>query len=292
MNRPRGTDETFLQLMELSGHSLLKLLGLSEAGTEARYRFRATVFKPKRMAPDVEGIPSLESGQGRIFIEFQGYRDPLIRYRLASQVLHACLAMPDNKPIQAAIVYTDTAWQKAALPLDQLAANLSSQFREIVLTDYTETELLEVDPQLVVLSPFTLPGNLTAEQLEDKIRHWRDITQQVYPEAHQPEALNVLGLFLLNRFRTLSQKEVLNMLNLDFSTHPLWLEARQEGRQESMQQMLLEVLGERFGELPATVQARIEQLHSIEGLKSLFKEALHCADLAAFEDKLNQAFRH
>jgi len=48
----RGTDETFLKLMTLSGSSILKLLGVPKAKAE-KYHFRAVTLKEKRMEPDV-----------------------------------------------------------------------------------------------------------------------------------------------------------------------------------------------------------------------------------------------
>jgi hypothetical protein len=67
----RGTDETFLKLMTITGSSLLKLLGVPKEQAE-KYPFRAVILKEKRIEPDVEGIHELKSEQGPVFIEFQG----------------------------------------------------------------------------------------------------------------------------------------------------------------------------------------------------------------------------
>jgi len=85
----RGTDETFLKLMTLTGSSILKLLGVPSAKAE-KYNFRAVTLKEKRMEPDVEGIPMLKSEKGLIFLEFQSYWDPFIRYRKVASVMQGC----------------------------------------------------------------------------------------------------------------------------------------------------------------------------------------------------------
>mgnify|MGYP003449216143 CR=1 FL=1 len=85
-----GTDEALFQLMTVSGSSILKLLGVP-ATQAANYRFRAIVLKDKKLQPDIEGIPILQSDQSRVIIEFQGYEDKFIRYRLATEVFWSCL---------------------------------------------------------------------------------------------------------------------------------------------------------------------------------------------------------
>jgi hypothetical protein len=65
----RGTDEVFLNLMKVSGNSLLKLLGMA-ADKAKQYHFQAVVLKDKSLKPDIEGFPTLASEEGRVFIEF------------------------------------------------------------------------------------------------------------------------------------------------------------------------------------------------------------------------------
>jgi len=86
----RGTDETFLHLMQLSGAGLLKLAGFPPESADS-YEFRAIEFKKKQLQrPDIEGIPILE-GNTRVTLEFQGYSDKYIRYRSLNNMLQICL---------------------------------------------------------------------------------------------------------------------------------------------------------------------------------------------------------
>ncbi|CAK0772702.1 hypothetical protein CCP3SC1_680015 [Gammaproteobacteria bacterium] len=100
----RGTDEAFHQLMTLCGMALLRLLGLNRDETE-HYHFRATVLKSKQIRPDLEAIPLWQRGQ-RVFIEFQAYSDPWIRYRLVSAIILSCQAEEYPGPVLGAIVFS------------------------------------------------------------------------------------------------------------------------------------------------------------------------------------------
>jgi len=85
----RGTDESFLRLMGIGGPAVLKLPGVAPEEAE-KYTFRSVVLKDKRMEPDTEGIPILEGQGKRVYIEFQGYANKFIRYRLVSRIMLAC----------------------------------------------------------------------------------------------------------------------------------------------------------------------------------------------------------
>ncbi len=159
----RGTDEVFLNLMKVSGNSLLKLLGMA-ADKAKQYHFQAVVLKEKSLKPDIEGFPTLASEEGRVFIEFQGYPDPFIRHRLMAEVFLGCASEEYKGFVMAGIVYTDKPYQDVAEPLNAFQClqegeqcQLKGCFREIVLSEYTEEELERIDPKLVVLAPFVRP---------------------------------------------------------------------------------------------------------------------------------------
>jgi len=279
----RGTDETFLQLMQLSGAGLLKLAGFSPEQAD-NYEFRAIEFKEKRLQrPDIEGIPILETLNTRVTIEFQGYRDKYIRYRSLNNMSQICLKSRDNKPVIGMIVYTEKSYQTAALALDKLITSLAREnniIQEIVLTDYSEAELLAADPRLIVLAPFTVSPKLDKLLLKQKVVQWCHQIDEFYPATEElSEALNIMGLLLLNRFRDLSHQEIINMLNLDLMQSRAGREIYQMGKIEGQQAGLVEgeqkgkqaglvegerlvitrLLEKRFGQLPRSLQARLEQ---------------------------------
>jgi len=289
----RGTDETFLQLMQLSGAGLLKLAGFPAEIAE-HYEFRAVEFKEKQLQrPDVEGFPVLETLNIRVTIEFQGYTDKYIRYRTLNSMLQICLKSRDEKPVIGIIVYTEKRYQTAALALDKLIAKATDLVQELVLTDYSEAELLAVDPRLIVLAPFTVSPKLDKAILKQKVVQWRDHIDRCYPATEElSEALNIIGLLLLNRFRDLSHQEIIDMLNLDLMQSRAGREIYQigqiDGEQRGKQAGLAEgkqaglaegkqvgltegerlvvtrLLEKRFGKLPVTLQARLEQATLVE----------------------------
>jgi len=294
----RGTDETFLKLMTLSGSSILKLLGVPSAKAE-KYHFRAVTLKEKRMEPDVEGIPMLKSEKGLIFIEFQSYWDPFIRYRLAASVFQGCAQQKYKEQVIAGIVYTDTEYKEAALPLSKIMGVENSQdwFKEIVLTDYTETELLNTDPKLIVLAPFTLDTETEKAEVLDKGREWAHKVGQVFHHSQQQEALDILGLFVLNRFRQLQYKEVIAMLNFDLMDSVAGQQVYDMGHQkgvqkgllETLQEDVIEVLDERFGIVPSDMIKQVRAISLREHLKQLLRQAIRCPDMESFKEMLSKA---
>lgn len=266
----RGTDETFLQLMQLSGAGLLKLAGFSPQMAES-FEFRAVEFKEKQLQrPDVEGIPILETVNIRVTLEFQGYPDKYIRYRMLNNMLQICLKSSQDKSVIGIIVYTEKKYQTAAWTLDTLIPKIvtnSTFLKELVLTEYTETELFAADPRLIVLAPFTVSPKLNKAMLQEKVLHWREQLDQIYPAtAELSDALNIIGLLLLNRFRNLSHEEIITMLNLDLlqsrAGREIYqmgeMQGKQVGLAEGERLMLTRLLEKRFGNLPKQVQISLK----------------------------------
>jgi len=291
-----GTDEAFWQFMTISGKSLLKLFGLSDQEA-ASYRFQATILKEKKLQPDVQGISSLACSQGRFFMEFQGYEDPFIRYRAVAEAFWGCSFEQYEGPIRVCIVYTDPKYQQVALPLelstDKTICRLTHCVQELVLPHYTEAKLVQVDPKLVVLAPFTVPAKTPKATLLAKGAQWQQQVTQVYPKSQQRVALNALGLFLLNQFRQVSYQEVRTMFNLDLSkslaVQQLMQQARQETALAKDQEYLLETLDERFGQIPKRLSNQIRAIVQPNVLKQLHRQAIRCQDLDSFQEQLPKA---
>jgi len=308
----RGTDETFLKLMTLSGSSVLKLLGVPAAKAE-KYHFRAVTLKEKRIEPDVEGIPMLKSEKGPIFIEFQSYWDPFIRYRLVASVLQGCTQQQYKDQVIAGIVYTEKAYKTAALSLSKLMGSEACQdwFKEIVLTDYTESQLLSTDPKLIVLAPFTLPTKTDKASVLEKGREWGYKIKHAFPSQQQQEAYDILGLFALNRFRQLQYKEVIafhaksfcaqkllrEMLNFDLMDSVAGQQVYDMGHQkglekgwlETLQEDVLEVLSERFQIIPGDLIEQVRAISLREHLKQLLRQAIRSPDIESFKEMLSKA---
>jgi predicted transposase YdaD len=305
----RGTDEAFLKLMKVSGSSLLKLFGMTSVQAK-KYHFQAVVLKDKSLKPDIEGFPILASEEGRVFLEFQGYSDPFIRQRLMAEIFLACTSEKYENFVMAGIVYTDKKYQQDAKPLntfnrftEKTDCRLNGCFQEIVLSDYTEKELETIDPKLVILAPFTLSAKTNKTTLLAKGNEWQSEVRKIFPTELQWEALNILGLFILNRFRKITYEEVITMLNFDLmdtvagkQLYQMGLQkgvvrgekrGEKKGEKKALRDTILEVLNARFGVIPQKMVVQICAINQLKVLKSLHGNALRCSDIDSFQERLS-----
>jgi hypothetical protein len=286
-----GTDEAFWQLKKVSGSSVLKLFGVPSAQAE-KYHFHAVALKDKLVKPDVEGFPVLECDDGRFFLEFQGYKDQFIRHRLLAEVLLACASEKYKGWVMAGIVYTEEKYKSAALPINTFKGiddcRMGGCFQEIVLTDYTEQKLLNIDPKLIVLAPFTLASTTKKETVLSKGREWGDEVTQVFPPNIQQQALNVLGLFVLDRFRKISYEEVIAMLNFDLMDTLAGKQVYEMGKINDAREMVVEVLDERFGVVPLDLIEQVRAIDSRDVLKRLIRQASSSPELESFKVGLSK----
>jgi len=112
--------------------------------------------------------------------------------------------------------------------------------------------------------------------------------KEVFPPKQQQSALNVLGLFVLNRFRKVSYEEVIAMLNFDLMDTLAGRQVYEMGKINDAREMVVEVLDERFGVVPFEL---IEQVRGVNGrdvLKRLIRQAIQCQNLEIFKEKLSK----
>ena len=272
-----------------------KLEGYEVSGEAAEGR--TALAKVEELKPDIEGFPILASDEGRIFVEFQGYRDPYICHRLMAEVFLGCASEKYPGEVVACIVYTDKTYQDAALPLNEFSdmknCHLGGCIREILLTDYTEAELLAIDPKLIVLAPFTLPKTTDKALVLEKSQEWGHKVGKVFPSRQYPEALDILGLFVLNRFRQLQYEEVIAMLHFDLmdtvAGQQVYDMGHQNGLLEEAREMIIEVLEERFGIVPNDMIKQIDTITIRANLKQLLRQAVRCSNLEGFKEMLLKA---
>ena len=214
----RGTDEAFYRLMGISGAAVIKLLGFDIDDPE-NYRFKAIVLKDKRLEPDIEGIPMLETKGKKIFLEFQGYYDKFIRYRTLANALTGCAQEQYEGKVCLGIIYTNQSFQKAAKDIELFTTinpkSVTSEIKEIVLTGYTVQQLIDIDPRLIVLAPFTVKRQTQKQVLSSQCREWKTYIEKNYAKEEKEEAIKLVGLFLYSRFSYLTREELIAMLNFD-----------------------------------------------------------------------------
>jgi len=288
----RGTDDAFYRLMLIGGEAVLKLLGVNDP---TGYETKAVVLKSKEVRPDILALPGDfgREAKERVYIEFQGYKSDMIRYSLASKVTLSCAQERYAGPVLAGIIFTDKEYQENALPLELLSLDrvfsIQGRFKEIVLTDYSEPQLMAIDPRLVILAPFTAPRELAKDALMDQGRKWIDTAYAAYPGHLHQDVLTVLALFLLNRFRNLSREEVIRMLDFDLAETRAGQEIFQEGIEKGRLEGLIEAiklgLELKFGIEGLRLLPRIEKEKDITRLDAI-KEAIKIATTVKEIEKL------
>jgi len=264
----RGTDEAFFGLMKVGGTAMLKLIGIDPANAE-NFTFKSIVLKEKKLEPDIVGYPVLENNSQKVFIEFQAYEYPFIKYNLVSKVLMACAQDNDKGKALAVIIYTEQKFKDVALSIHAfykpVAEGLDNQIKELVLTNYTLDQLLAIDPKLIVLAPFTVPIDISAGLLTAHGREWKKTINTVYDITNISDAINVMSLFILNRFKAITREEIKAMLDFDIldtvagrQVYDEGLEkglekGRERGREEgqliNMREVLALNLQNRFGDV-------------------------------------------
>ncbi|RKZ73411.1 MAG: hypothetical protein DRR19_31030 [Candidatus Parabeggiatoa sp. nov. 1] len=194
----------------------------------------------------------------------------------------------------AGIVYTDKPYQDVAEPLNAFQClqegeqcQLKGCFREIVLSEYTEEELERIDPKLVVLAPFTLSPQTDKTTLLVKGHEWHKKVTQKFPTDKRWEALNILGLFILNRFRQISYEEVIAMLNFDLMDTVAGKQLFDMGQVKALREMVLEVLKARFELVPNEMLDKIRAISQLDNLKHILIQATLSPDIDSFKGKLS-----
>ncbi|KPA10721.1 hypothetical protein MHK_009073, partial [Candidatus Magnetomorum sp. HK-1] len=216
----RGTDVAFLNLMNVSGEAILKLIGIQHPD---RFEAKSIVLKDKQLFPDIYAWPikDIDGDDIRVFFEFQGYKDQMIRFRIASKVSLYCAQESYLGRIQAAIIYTEKKFHDAAKPMKIISPDgdtiCQCSFKEIILEDYTLKQLLSIDPRLIILAPFTASKKFKKKKRISLCHEWANRIREIYPKKLHHNALDILSLFILNRFRNLSLEEIHTMLNFDIS---------------------------------------------------------------------------
>ncbi|MCP4348510.1 MAG: DUF2887 domain-containing protein [Desulfobacterales bacterium] len=240
----------------------------------------------------------------KAFIEFQGYSDKFIRYRLAAKIMLACAQEKYEGKVFAGIVYTDEAYKKAALSVKAFSKikdeELQKSFEEIVLTDYTEAQLTETDPRLIVLAPFTVPPEQGKTEIISRGRLWKQEVDRVYPEPLVKDALNVMGLFIMNRFRDITREEVISVLNFDLMDTVAGRQIFEEGVEKGVEKgikkgiledardMVIEALAERFVAIPVRLRKSVYSVGRHEDLKELHRYAIRSPQIEDFEKVLSK----
>lgn len=307
----RGTDDPFYKLMHIGGEAILTLIGVK---SPKDYKPKAVVLKEKKLYPDIIAEPKTDGD--RVFIEFQGYKDPMIRYSLTSKITAYCARENYTGSILGVIIYTDDQYKDSAIPIDICGQSdefrITGRFKEIVLSEFTEKQLIEIDPRLIVLAPFTLGKSIKKTLISNRCYQWKETIKKVYTKETQDESLEILGLFILNRYKNLSLQEVFAMLNLNLEKTKAGKElismgemigiekgvkkgikegvkkGIKEGALLKSRQMLVCAVEEKFGGISEKALSVINRISKEQIINELFKKVLRCHTIEEFIESLKE----
>ncbi len=132
---------------------------------------------------------------------------------------------------------------------------IRSVFLDQVLPDWLARE--PDNPYVAVLAPLVIATD--AELRERAPTLWQSVQTAAVPESERKTLADVLLFWLMERFRTLTKTEVMQMLNLLTSIEDTsgYRAIKELGIAEGKEEDLTRLLARRFGPLPAWAAARI-----------------------------------
>jgi len=260
----RGTDTPFYRLMTVMGDAMLKLIGVQSKND---YVPRAIVLKEKRLYPDIVAFPKSKDRE-IVMIEFQGYKEPMMRYIMAGKIIMMCTQEQYTESVLGAIVYTDNEYKEASLPFSIQSQSgkswIKGEFVEIDLSNFTEEDLVKIDQKLIVLAPFTLPKNYPKDEYIQKCRLWKKQIDEIYTDETVHQLTDLLSLFILDRQRNMNMKEVQAMFDFDISNTLVGQELIQlgekRGEKKATKKMIATLMAEKFNINARRVMPKLEPL--------------------------------
>ena len=272
------TDALFYELFRLEPQSLFDLVSLN---MEGEYIFESITVKTTEKRFD--GFLKRVDNQGpNVFIEFQGYDDPGIYWRLFRQVCTWYEQSDSLMPFVAIVLFIDARY----VPKDCPFVNLSSpnQFFQFSLTDCLKV-LGNKAGVLTVLKPLVLKEK---NELMELVPKWKAEIDSLKSSEKKANLLGeLLEYAILQRFPKMTLKEIKKMIQLtplDKTVAGQELislgikigkkEGKEEGKEEGIKQG--ELIGEirtlqRISKLPQSIKTELAK-KTLKELKAMLKQ--------------------
>ncbi|MDM8525777.1 DUF2887 domain-containing protein [Desulfococcaceae bacterium HSG8] len=200
------TDSLFYELFKADPRSLFQLVRLD---IEGDYAFESITVKRTEKRPD--GFFRRTDGKEgpNIFLELQGWNDPMIYWRSFREVCTWHEQSCSTDPFIIIILFVDKKYDPGNRPLTCLPPH---KFIRTTLPACLRKLKEEKAGVLTVLKPFGLSGK---KKLTEAVREWEaDIGSLELPEHKIKELRELLLYAVLQRFSELTRKEIEEMLEL------------------------------------------------------------------------------
>ncbi|MCP4108819.1 MAG: DUF2887 domain-containing protein [Desulfobacteraceae bacterium] len=196
------TDTFFYELFRIDPRSLFELVGLD---MEGEYIFESITVKD--IEKRFDGYMKRTDGTGpNVFVEFQGYPDQKIYWRIFREIATWYEKKDDDTPFVAIVIFVDKKYKPKKCPLSCVRPNRMIR----VTLEQCLKQLGDKGGVLTVLKPFGLSDK---EELPESIPQWtEEIESLELPKFQIKRLTELLEYFILQCFQKLTLKEVRKMM--------------------------------------------------------------------------------
>lgn len=298
-----ATDKLFHQYAIQFGESLLRLLDIED------YRdYKAVSFAVKDIERRSDIVFENQRGRERaIWIEFQGYRDVYVFYRMNIAITLYCEQREFFGELLPMVIFLRHSYLKAAKPLiyNYKGRKYLSFEPEVIVFDKKLIEELQAldDVRLV---PFYPLCKISAKEIETHASSWAEEIQQAKQLSTEEkiDVLALLGGFISHRLKKLTLKDI-NQLLGGFKMEETRVgkdlieigiekgfekgieKGLEKGIEKGKQQTLVNLLSYKFGKIPEDVVNRINSISDGMKLDDLTRKVLDLTDLDQLKKHLN-----
>lgn len=282
------TDIPLKRLTALCGADLLPLFSVPYAALR-----RVDTLELPATAERLDSVLTIQSPGGQeylLVIEWQGYRDPTVLWRLASYCAWIGQRTP-TVPVIGIVVYLAPAYDVGDV-LEQRIDGVVQQawpLRSLRLWAQDAAAALATGTLgLAILSP--LMRNASTTTVERAV----EMVLQQAPLAQQPDLLVILGVFGepfigAERFVRLVGKERLMTSDLVSYLMEEQVSEREARYVEDLQSTLEATIAARFPAAPLSLALIIRRIMQPDELHRLIVAVVRASDLAEVEHELNRA---
>ena len=284
-----ATDKLFHLYSMQYGKSLLKLLDIEDYTD-----YKASSFTVKDIERRSDIVFENQRGKERaIWIEFQGYRDEFVFYRLNIAMSMYCQERNFVGEIKPIVIFLKHSHLQAARMLFfhfEGRKYLLFEPEVIVLGKKSVKELQDLkDVYLIPLYPLC---DIVPDQIKAQSSEWAEEIQKTNQLSNYEKnnILSLLGGFISHRIKKLTLKDINKLLG-DFKMEDTQVgkdlieigleKGLERGIEKGKRQTLLNLLSHKFGTIPKPI---INQINSISDEKKLDDLAIKIIELT----ELNQ----
>lgn len=298
-----ATDKLFHQYSIQFGESLLRLLEIEDCKDYEAFSF--TVKDIERRSDIV-----FENQRGKkrtIWIEFQGYRDELVFYRLNVAMSLYCQERTFFGEILPIVVFLKRSYLKAAQKLVYHFKGrryLSFEPEVVVLGKKSVKELKDLkDIHLVPLYPLC---DISSKEIKAYAPEWAEAVKQAkqLSTLEKKQILTLLGGFISHRMKELTLSEINKILG-GFKMEDTQVgrdlieigfvkgigkgieEGVEKGHKQGKMETLFTLLSYKFGEIPEDIKNHINAISDETKLDDLAIKIIELTDLDKLKKLLN-----